>query len=159
MRRFMVKRFESSFGAFQQSMEHFRDINQHALTFIETTGKFILDRELIEKIYDQDEDEIDEYLDHYVGRTTQRGLYAKKHHVYQLDTFEYPDRFIKDIHSDLALCKEILLELDKMDLVEDDPKSHCLIDHLENIHLLPSQANRNERLLSSRNMQIPLSIL
>ncbi len=132
MRRFMVKRFESSFGAFQQSMEHFRAINQHALTFIENTGKFILNRELIEKIYELDEEEIDAYLDQYVEEL-RNGDYPKKHHVYQLDSFAYPDRFIREIQSDLALFEEILQELDKMDLVEDDPKSHCLIEHLEEV--------------------------
>jgi hypothetical protein len=85
MRRLMVKRFESSFGAFQQSIMRFKRINENALTFIETSGKFIMDRPLMEKIYDEDEETIEAYLEDYEAELL-RGTYPKNHRVYDLSS-------------------------------------------------------------------------
>jgi hypothetical protein len=59
MRRLLVKRFESSFGSFEQSIKNFKEITKEILLFIEKTGngnllkgKYILDRSLLEKIYE-----------------------------------------------------------------------------------------------------------
>ena len=49
MRRLLVKRFESSFGAFANSVHNFIQIHSIVLAFIEKTGRYILDRRLIEK--------------------------------------------------------------------------------------------------------------
>ena len=49
MRRLLVKRFESSFGAFDKSIQNFINIHSIVLAFIEKTGRYILDRNLIEK--------------------------------------------------------------------------------------------------------------
>jgi len=69
MRRLLVKRFESSFGSFKQSIKNFKDITEKVLKFIKNTGKgdyykgeYILDRKLLEKIYNLDTDEIEKYL-------------------------------------------------------------------------------------------------
>ena len=132
MRRLMVKRFESSFGAFEQSIKRFKRINEHALEFIDRTGKYILDRDLLEHIYNKDDDEIEGYLEEY-AEELRRGDYPKKHHIYQLNNFAYAERFKSDIQSDLALFEQVLQELEEMDLVGDDPKSHCLIDHMDEV--------------------------
>lgn len=57
MRRLIVKRFESSFGAFEQSIKNFKHINETVLKFITKTGnsdplkgEYILDRDLLESI-------------------------------------------------------------------------------------------------------------
>ena len=68
MRRLLVKRFESSFGSFKQSIENFKKITKHALEFIEKTGEYILDRALLEKIYDLDLDGIERYLTEYAEK-------------------------------------------------------------------------------------------
>ncbi|HYX06004.1 MAG TPA: SNF2-related protein, partial [Bacteroidales bacterium] len=55
MRRLLVKRFESSFGSFRKSIENFERIHEIVLKFIENSGgRYILDRRLIEKIYEED---------------------------------------------------------------------------------------------------------
>ncbi len=100
MRRLMVKRFESSFGSFEQSIHRFKRITQNALAFIRKTNKYILDRALLEKIYALDEDAIEEYLLDY-AEELQKGFYPKNNRVYKLDEFAYPDQFIKDIESTL----------------------------------------------------------
>jgi len=58
MRRLLVKRFESSFGSFYESIKSFKRINETALKFIKKTNKFILDRKLMEDIVTADPDEI-----------------------------------------------------------------------------------------------------
>jgi len=130
MRRLMVKRFESSFGAFEQSIHRFKRITENALAFIKKTNKYILDRKLIEKIYSLDEDEIEEYLDEY-AEVLLKGNFPKNNRIYDLGKFTYADEFLHDIETDLQLFDLIIKELDQMDLVSDDPKSICLIEHVQ----------------------------
>lgn len=132
MRRLMVKRFESSFGSFQESIRRFKNITKHALAFIETTGKYILDRPLLEKIYAEDEDIIDTYLDDYAEKL-RVGNFPKNNRIYKLDDFSKKEQFLKDIKSDLALFDKIINELNTMDLVKDDPKAKCLLAHVQNV--------------------------
>jgi len=50
MRRLLVKRFESSFGAFAQSIRNFIRVHEQVLAFIKNSGgRYILDRRLLEK--------------------------------------------------------------------------------------------------------------
>ena len=132
MRRLMVKRFESSFGAFEQSIRRFKRINENALTFIKTSKKYILDRSLMEKIYDEDEETIEAYLEEYEANLL-KGDYPKNHRVYDLNKFSFADAFIEDIKSDLAMFDHILSQLEAMDLVAEDPKAGCLIENITRV--------------------------
>ena len=132
MRRLIVKRFESSFGAFKQTINNFKDITQICLEFIQKTEKFILDRELLEKIYTKDIEEIEEELLQYSNKIKQ-GVYPKNHKVYQINKFIKKDEFINDIKSDIELFKHILNKLDELDLVNNDPKLKCLIDKIKEL--------------------------
>ena len=130
MRRLLVKRFESSFGAFEQSIINFRRITENSQKFINKTGEYILDRALQEKIYALDADEIEKYLLEYEEKIN-RGEYPKNHKRYKIKDFKDKDKFLADIQSDLKLFNEILDELSRLDLVHNDPKSACLIEHLK----------------------------
>jgi ERCC4-related helicase len=130
MRRLLVKRFESSFGAFKQSIINFKNITEHCLKFIEKTGKFILDRDLLEKIYTKEIDEIEKELLEYSQKIT-RGEYPKNHEVYEVNKFKRKEEFINDIKSDIELFDNILKKLDELDLVNNDPKLTCLIAKLK----------------------------
>ncbi len=130
MRRLMVKRFESSFGAFRQSIKNFKKITEIALEFTEKTGKYILDRTLLEKIYDKDSDEIEEYLKNY-SEKIKNGEYPKNHKIYEIEKFVYKDEFISHIKADLELFDKILYELEELNLIKNDPKSECLIKNLK----------------------------
>lgn len=132
MRRLLVKRFESSFGAFKKSVENFKGITKKVLEFIDNSkGKYILDRKLLEKIYDADVEEIEEELKKYAEKIAD-GNYPKSDRVYEIDKFEYKDEFLTHIDSDLALFTELLGKLDKLDLVKHDPKPVTLIDAIKN---------------------------
>jgi superfamily II DNA or RNA helicase/HKD family nuclease len=132
MRRLIVKRFESSFGSFKQSIENFKKITKDASDFINRTGKYILDRSLLEKIYYLDMEQIEEYLKDY-SEKIRNGDYPKNHKIYEINKFKYKDEFIAHIHADLELFDNILNELSGLDLVKNDPKTTCLIVNLEDI--------------------------
>jgi len=132
MRRLMVKRFESSFGSFEQSITRFKKITKDALDFIETSNKFILDRSLLEKIFDKGEEEIELQLEEY-SEKLRKGDYPKNNRIYDLSKFANKDEFIADIKWDLALFEEILKELGNMDLVKDDPKAICLVENIKEV--------------------------
>jgi len=129
MRRLLVKRFESSFGAFKQSIENFKNVTQHCLGFIEKTNKFILDRDLLEKIYTFEIDDIEKELAEYAQKIIE-GVYPKNHEIYEVDKFKYKEKFLQDIQSDLDLFQEILKKLDELKLVDNDPKLQHLTSKL-----------------------------
>lgn len=137
MRRLLVRRFESSFGAFKQSIENFKRIHKDVLAFITKTGRgnpldgeFILDRKLIEKIYDLDIEEIEPHLKNYEEQIN-AGVLPKKHKRYKIKDFKYAKEFIDDIKKDINLFDTILKELDELDLVNNDPKLKCLINNIK----------------------------
>ena len=132
MRRLVVKRFESSFGSFEQSIRNFKKVTELALDFINKTGKYILDRSLLEKIYILDLGQIEKYLEDY-SEKIRSGDYPKNHKVYKVDGFRYKDDFIAHIKADLILFDNILKELSALDLVKNDPKTDCLLKHVKDI--------------------------
>lgn len=130
MRRLLVKRFESSFGSFQQSLKNMKAITERMLAFIQRTGKYILDRDKINKIYELDDDEIDDILEEIANSITESEL-STRNKVYVISEFDKPKAFIQDIENDIALFDKILVELEDMDLVKDDPKSKKLIEQIK----------------------------
>ncbi len=130
MRRLLVKRFESSFGSFEQSIKNFKQITLRCQEFVNTTGEYILDRSLLEKIYELEAEEIEKYLLEYEEKIT-NGEYPKTHKRYRIKDFKNKEEFILDIKSDIDLFTEILDKLAKLELVKYDPKTECL---LENLH-------------------------
>jgi superfamily II DNA/RNA helicase/HKD family nuclease len=132
MRRLLVKRFESSFGAFKKSVENFKDITKTVLQFINKTQKYILDRSLLLKIYNKDIDEIEEELKDYAERI-KNNEYPKNHKIYEIEKFKGKERFLNDIKGDLELFDNILKELQRLDLVNNDPKAECLIENVRKV--------------------------
>ncbi len=132
IRRLMVKRFESSFGSFEQSIRRFEKITDETLKFVKKSNKYILDRTLIDKIFNKSEEEIELELEKF-AEELRRGDYPKNNRIYDLSKFANKDGFITDIESDLALYREILKELGDMDLVKDDPKAICLVKNVVDV--------------------------
>lgn len=137
MRRLLVKRFESSFGAFEQSMKNFKEIHEKVLQFITNSGKgnplegkYVLDRSLIEHAYDMDDESIDEYLEDF-KRKLEEQITPKNDEIYKIKSFKLKERFIDDILSDIKLFDKILKELHELDLVHNDPKVESLIANIK----------------------------
>lgn len=132
MRRLLVKRFESSFGAFGQSLKNFIRINKIVYEFIQKTNKYILDRLLLEKIYNKDADEIEEYLNEY-SEKIKNNEYPKNHKIYEVSKFRRKDDFTNDIERDIELFEEILGKLNRLNLVDRDPKTECLVQNIRKV--------------------------
>ncbi len=128
MRRLLVKRFESSFGAFDKSIERFLKTHKMVLSFIENTGKYVLDRKVIESIYNEDEDEADftnEAIEKMLKEFEQNALNktSPKHtKIYEIEKFHKKKEFINDIKNDIKLFEKIVEEIKALDLVKNDPK-------------------------------------
>ncbi|HFD87202.1 MAG TPA: helicase, partial [Gammaproteobacteria bacterium] len=135
MRRLLVKRFESSFGAFAQSIQNFIRVHERVLAFIENSGgRYILDRKLVEKIYEADPDEIDAALDAFIQRLEEKEKPDPRHdRIYIIDDFDDPQGFLDDIRSDLGLLKTIATRVQELDLVTNDPKARRLVEAVREI--------------------------
>lgn len=134
MRRLAVKRFESSFAAFRKTMENFVSVGNKVLKFInKTKGKFILDRRAMEKLLEAEDEKIVDRLDEYIEKMLVQGekRYA---HIYHIDEdFEEPQQFLGDIRKDIALFTEICEEIDRLHLIENDPKLDSLVRKIPEI--------------------------
>ena len=140
MRRLLVKRFESSFGAFQKTIDRFIHVHEIVLQFIENTeGKYILDRSLMEKIYEYDEEEILEVLYKFENELLKKKT-PKNTTVYKIKDFQKADEFILDIQKDLELFKKIRQEIKDEKLVENDPKRETIYQKVTEI--LKKDSNR-----------------
>lgn len=144
MRRLLVKRFESSFGAFKQSIKNFINILEVVMEFIDKTGNYILDRVLLEKIYELDVEQIEDALNQYARKMKEKE-YPKNHRVYDIKKFKNKEKFLEDIKSDYEMFKEILSNLDKLDLVSNDPKLKSLINNIE--HQFESEENHKRKII------------
>lgn len=132
MRRLLVKRFESSFGSFEQSIHNFKNISLKVQAFARKTGKYILDRRLLEKIYQSDLETIENELAQFAERLEETE-HPKSHKIYILDEFAYEDEFLNDIQADINLFTEIARELRQLNLVKNDPKFDCLVKSIREV--------------------------
>jgi superfamily II DNA or RNA helicase len=130
IRRQLVKRFESSFGAFRQSIVNSRNTYEKILQFIEDSGgRYVLNRKLINKAESGDADYIDELLREFAEENKDKD--GKKDRVYDVNKFRFKEQFFEDIASDLRLFDKIISEIDALELVNNDPKRLALIDNVK----------------------------
>ena len=135
MRRLLVKRFESSIGAFMQSIQNFIHVHEHVMEFIQNSGGlYILDRSLVEKIYSADPDEINIALEDFIRRLAAKEKLDPRHdRIYIVNKFDDQQGFLQDIQSDLDLLKFIRARVQELNLMTDDPKVKCLIKAIAEI--------------------------
>lgn len=147
MRRLLVKRFESSFGAFAQSIQNFIRVHEQVLAFIENSGgRYILDRWLVEKIYEADPEDIDAALEAFARRLAEKEKLDPRHdRIYVIDDFNDPEGFLEDIRSDLSLLKEIGERVQALDLVANDPKAARLLKAVADILASPPSPGEPRR--------------
>ncbi|MDZ7723243.1 MAG: helicase-related protein [candidate division KSB1 bacterium] len=147
MRRLLVKRFESSFGSFIKSIENFKRVHERVLQFIEKSGgRYILDRSLLEKIYDADSDEIEQALEEF-AQYLQENKTPKNNRIYNVYEFELADEFLQDIRSDLELMKILEKRMQDLNLVSADPKAVCLAKQITDILNKPPRDHEPRRKL------------
>ena len=146
MRRLLVKRFESSFGAFAKSVDNFIEVHRNVLNFIKKTGKYILDRRIIEKIWQEDEETIEKWLAEFAEKLKEKVKISPRHDkIYVVDEFADKERFLNDIESDLALFEEIAAKIKELHLVDQDPKLKQLVKETQKILKTPPQNGEPKR--------------
>ena len=121
MRRLLVRRLESSFGAFQRSIERFKDYYQKVLDFVQREKKHILKRSLLEKIYDMDPEDVEKELNTLLD--------TGKELVYELKDLD--KSFLEHIKADIELFDSLLGRMQELRLIEQDPKVEALIRNLQ----------------------------
>jgi superfamily II DNA or RNA helicase len=131
MRRLLVKRFESSFKAFYESLNNFIKIHKTALKFVEKTGKFILDRNLMEKLDGASDDEIEKALKKYQQDLEKGEINKKYHKIYEIDKFKEKKKFCQHIKEDIKLFIELKQKVEELGLLKDDPKAKKLIEGIK----------------------------
>jgi len=136
MRRLLVKRFESSFGAFNDSIARFLNIHVRVKEFIEKTeGKYILDRKLMDSLMDEEDmDIILRILDEYENNMLSKRV-PKNNTVYDINKFKRKSEFIENINKDIALFEKIKDKLYQLDIVNSDPKREKVSEEVDNILL------------------------
>ncbi|MDU8885205.1 helicase-related protein [Yeosuana sp. MJ-SS3] len=148
MRRLLVKRFESSFGAFQKSIERFLRTHKMVLSFVEKSGKYVLDRKVIENIYD-DSDDADDFTYEAIKEALkefERNAIDKtkpKHtKIYDIDSFQFKKEFIDDIKSDIKLFKRIEEEIKELKIIKNDPKRRAVLETIKDVLSQKSKPKR-----------------
>jgi superfamily II DNA or RNA helicase len=134
MRRLLVKRFESSFGAFYESINRFLNIHLRVLEFIEkTNGKYILDRKLMDTLMEENDiDTIYQILDDYQNNVLTKKV-PKNNTVYETNKFKRKTEFFQNINNDIALFKLIKAKLENLNIVNNDPKRDAVSVKIEEI--------------------------
>jgi len=131
MRRLLVKRFESSFGAFKKSVIRFKEIHQVALEFAKKTKKFILDRKLMEDLITEDEETILERLKKYEETLKTEKVNSRFYKVYDIEKFRDSSLFLEHLESDLKLFAKLESKINELELDKNDPKAERLIKGLK----------------------------
>lgn len=133
MRRLLVKRFESSFGAFAKSIDRFLHVHEIVQQFIQNSdGRYILDRKLMESIYEYSEDEMNDVLRRFEEDMLNKRV-PKNNRVYNVNSFVRANEFIRDIENDKQLFAAIRAELKQLNMVAQDPKRDTLIEEIQRL--------------------------
>ena len=138
IRRLLVRRFESSFGAFVRTLDNLIVAHTHvrALATLppEGRGVLVLDRNLMEKLLtmgDSEDSEIADILRRQIDLSNQRG--RRNLQVFDLAK-DFDDdgraRFFGDLDADIALFEKIKGDVAALNLVANDPKARKLVQEI-----------------------------
>lgn len=136
LRSQLALRFESSFGAFRQSVENVRKMMSRTLAFIKRAGVYIYDRDITDKLLniEDDADMFEEYLRLLEELAVTGGRRRKQVVEYRLSDHDFDGlRFLQDFEEDIALMERVLEEVDTLRLVETDPKAAALTTSITSI--------------------------
>ncbi|MGC8588692.1 MAG: helicase-related protein, partial [Hydrogenobaculum sp.] len=126
MRRLIVKRFESSFDAFVSTVKNIRSASERTLSFVEKTGKYILDRKRLQdvlELLEEDEEQGFKKLIQYEEEIASQNNNSKNTKIYELKNLKDNGKaFLEDIKKDIELFDDFIQKAQKLNLVEKDPK-------------------------------------
>jgi hypothetical protein len=143
IRRLLVRRFESSFGAFAKTLDNLirvhRNVRRLAIPAPLGRGLIVLDRNLMDKLLnmeDASDEEVSELLDRQEDLMNPEGLQAAQRNLQVFKVTEDFDdegreRFNADLAADIALLERVKAEIEQLDLIANDPKARTLIEEIE----------------------------
>lgn len=138
MRRLLVRRFESSFGAFAKTVanaiQYYRHVKQIAITkgIVFQSRKF-LDR--FTTLYENDATpaEFDNFFEE-IARTEQARTSRDKDEIYDVANKCFDKKkFFADLDKDIGTFENILKEIDYLNLLKEDPKALQLINIVRSV--------------------------
>ena len=132
MRRLLVRRFESSFGAFAKSLDNAIRMHGHVDDFAKRTGKILIDRTMMERLMEIGDDEADEALAEYLAELEEEKARPRQQ-VYDLDGDFDRRRFMKELREDLRLLENLREQVNELELAANDPKAKALIRGIEQV--------------------------
>ena len=133
MRRLLVRRFESSFGAFARSLDNAIRMHGHVEDFAKRTGRILIDRTMMERLMEIDGDEeADEALAEYLAELEEEKARPRQQ-VYDLAGDFDRKRFFKELQEDRKLLQAVRDQVDELELAANDPKAKALIDGIDKI--------------------------
>ena len=137
----LVLRFESSFGAFRQSLVNVLGMLTKTKAFIaKTHGAIYYNKKIMEKILALDEEtDIDGELDKLIEADQQRleggcrrnGALKAEYNIHS-ESFD-GKRYDKEFDEDQQLIEDIIAEIDTLKLVEEDPKAAALVKAVKKV--------------------------
>lgn len=138
MRRLLVRRFESSFGAFAKTVanaiQYYRHVKQIAITkgIVFQSRKF-LDRFTTLCENDATPAEFDNFFEE-IARTEQARTSRDKDEIYDVANKCFDKKkFFADLDRDIGTFENILKEIDYLNLLKEDPKALQLINIVRSV--------------------------
>lgn len=130
MRRMLVRRFESSFAAFAQSLENMCAMYRNAEAFVLKTRTFFYAREEMEKLMEiTDPEAFQEAYEAIEAELLKRSQEEGKTSVYELDGANFNGKvFLEAIKLDIMLFGTLQKEMKRLRLLDNDPKSARLVE-------------------------------
>lgn len=129
MRRMLVRRFESSFAAFDRSLGNMLRGYRNAVDMAERKGIFLYDRKEMEKLQAiEDPDEFEEAYSQVLAELEEKAKLKQKELTYDLNAADFDkETFLADIKADIELLEGLREEVKALRLIEEDPKVEALI--------------------------------
>ncbi len=138
--RILALRFESSFGAFRQSLVNMKKLLEKIQEFVKKFDCYVYSRDVMDfvsKIRDDDEaqdvllQKIQELEDAWRNGNRNVSRHAP---VYHMDDQKYNGaEFLGDLQSDIDLIATLIKDVDSLKLKTDDPKASALIDSIKKV--------------------------
>ncbi len=142
IRRLLVRRFESSFGAFARTLDNLikahKSVKRLAVPAPLGRGIVVLDRTLMDKLLnmeDADDDEVADILQRYEQSIGGEGDLSGRRNVQVFHvSSDFGDeglqRFQRDVQADINLLDNVKKQVEALDLIENDPKARQLVNEL-----------------------------
>jgi hypothetical protein len=142
IRRLLVRRFESSFGAFVRTLENLIVAHTHVRSLAtlppQGRGVVVLDRKLMEKLLtmeDAEDSEIADILQREIDLSNLRG--RRDLQVFDVAKDFNDDgraRFYGDLDADIALLEQVKDDVAALELIANDPKALKLVGEITAVH-------------------------